>query len=100
MHFPSCQHQGIQYDIDHEAFRGSREIFPVVANLSTVLLEKIAAKGLEGGTASGCCLIYHRCRDVLSAICHMLGKLEDRGPHGQRAGLARGGKEESQAEMI
>jgi hypothetical protein len=99
MHRPSCQHQGVQYDIDHEAFRGSREIFPLVANLSTLLLEEVFAEGLEGGIASGRCPINHRGRDVLHAICHMLGKLEASRPQGQGAGPGRG-KEESQAEMI
>ena len=71
-----------------------------MANLSTLLLEEVAAEGLEGGNASGRCPVNHSGRDVLPAICHMLGKLEGSWPQGQGAGPPGRGQEESQAEMI
>ena len=76
MRRPGCQHQGVRDDIDHEAFRDSREIFPRVANLSAVLLEEVAAEGLEGGLAPGHRPSNHRGRVVLRAVWRMLGDLE------------------------
>ncbi len=99
MHRLSCEYQGVQYDIDHKAFRASSEIFHMVANLSAVLLKELVAEGLEGGLSSGRCPVDHRGRAVLHPICRMLGNLEARRPQGQSASPGRG-KEESQAEMI
>ena len=80
MRRPGCQHKGVRYDIDHEAFWGSREIFPRVANLPSVLLEEVAAEGLEGGHTPGRRPGNNRGRVVLRAVWRMLGELEDSRP--------------------